>query len=460
LKKNNNLYLITTHSLFLTAALMLVARGEKAAQTLAFGIFAAGFALLLRYPEALVAAVNAVPFLGAFSYGGVTALIALLVLMALVICWRLARRPTHLFNLAIMLTLLFFAYLVLNWYLSGQVDEEGGAGKLRLYFIRGVIPVALVLTLDDTLNRLRGFLFSWVSFALLSSLMIVATYLGLASLSGADWGGSGRIGLFGFDPISFSLPIGIAGIILVHYFLHATHAMLKPVILALFGFMFFSLFPTGSRQTLLAMAVGILVYTFIAYRSFFGKALAAMVVLLALLAAFFGVAGRYKSDRFDVMAEGYAKNSSFQGRMITLERGMETFRGAPLFGVGLGGHGKYIYTTNPHTGKRVKDKEHVHNLFVELLAEQGIVGLTLFLLPLAMVCWQLSRRLREGQTDQHFRTHAGLLFALLAFALLQANISGGISVSGAFMTTLVAWASMLSRKPNDQTPLLREQQPA
>lgn len=425
-------------------------------RTMAFGLFTAGFVLLLRFPEALVAAVHAVPFLGSFSFGGVSSLIALLVLMGVVFCKRLAQRPSRLLNLPIMLTLLFFAYLVLNWYLSGQINEEGSAGKLRLYFIRGVVPALVILTFDEGFNRFRVFLLSWVSFASLSSLMILASYLGLAKFIGAEWGDSGRIGLFGLDPISFSLPIGIAGIILGHYLLRVSRPLFKPFILALFCVIFFSLFPTGSRQTLLAMAFGLLVYVFVAYRKYFAKALAVAVVFFVLVVAFLNVASFYQSDRFDVLSTGYLKNKSFQGRLLTMEQGLNTFRGAPLFGVGLGGHGSTIYITNPLTGKVIKDKAHVHNLFIELLAEQGLFGFVFFLLPLIVSCSQLVRRLRERHADQQFRTHVGLLSALMAFGFLQANISGGISVSGAFMMILVAWASVLTKSSNDQPePLLK-----
>jgi len=67
-----------------------------------------------------------------------------------------------------------------------------------------------------------------------------------------------------------------------------------------------------------------------------------------------------------------------------------------------------------------------------------------------VICSRLVRRLRERHADQQFRTHVGLLFALMAFGFLQANISGGISVSGAFLITLVAWGSVLSQKNNEQ----------
>jgi O-antigen ligase len=394
----------------------------------------------------LVAAVHSLPYLGSFSYGGVTALIVLLALMTLAFCLRIVRRPAILANLPIMLQLVFFAYIVLNWYLSGQRNPEDGLGTLRLFFIRGVIPAALILTVGNALERLQGFLVSTVAFSFLSTVMVVTSYLGLSNINGSQWGGSERIALFGFDPISFSLPIGFACVILAHFFLRAGSSLVKPILLTLFAFMFFSIFPTGSRQTILALAFGILAYSFVAYRKFFAKSLASIAVALALVVGFFTVTSHYKSDRFDVTSKGYLENSSFKGRLVTMQRGLDTFMTAPLFGVGAGGHGKYIFMTNSYTGKTVKEKEHIHNLFIELLAEQGVVGLGLFLLPLVMAVWNLWSAIQRSPDDSYFRANAAAVFALLVYSIVQSNISGGIAVSGGVIFTVIAWSSVLAKE--------------
>lgn len=445
LRPSEKAYVALAHSGLLAAAALVIASGERAMRFIIFFIFSAGFVLLLRYPAALVAAVHALPFLGIFSYGSVTSLIVLLSLLTVAFCFGIVKRPSLAFNLPIMLILLFFIYLVVNWYLNGQPHPEGAQGKMRLFFIRAVIPSLVIMTFGAAQEKFRIFAWSSVAYALFSALLIVATYTGVAKISGAVWGESGRIGLFGLDPISFSIPLGIGGLVAVHFLIRAGRLRQKGALLLVFLFVFFAIFPTGTRQTVFALAVSLPVYALVAYRSFLTKTFAALALSAVFVLAFVLVLTQYRDERFDVLGQGYKKTSSARVRMETMERALLTFKTAPLFGVGISGHGKYIYTDNPYSGKVAKDREHVHNLFVELLAEQGIIGLALFLLPFGIAFRRLRHAMRTRTEDPEFRSHAALLVALLAFAATQANISGGVAVSGAFLMTLAAWASVLAR---------------
>ena len=441
-------YLFVVFSLFSIVTFIMVARGEVAMRTVVFALTTLGFVLLMRYPATLIAAVLVLPFLPVISYGGVTELMALLLLMACVIVWRLWWRISSILNLPVILWLIFFLYVVGNWYFSGQKDLQFGASRLKLFLIRGVGPMLVIMTLMEGRRHFGQFLFAVTMLSLLTVVMIACAYFGIGQITRTIWV-SERIALFGLNPISLSLPVGISGVILAHYIFSSERVMMKFGAMLLAVPVSWAIFPTGTRQTVLSMVVGILTYTLLAYRSYFGKAFWSISAMAVILAGFIIITSNYQSERFDVTSKGYFESKSFQGRIETLKRGLKTFHSAPLFGVGTGGHGGFIYTVDPYTGKRVKDKEHIHNLAVELLAEQGLVGLFLFLLPLGIGVLRLLCML-SGAPAGHSRSAAAIAMALMVFALIQASISGGLGISGSFIVVLVVWMDRLWREMRQQ----------
>ncbi len=438
-------YCLFLYSLMTLGIQYLILAGERAAQTVDFAIFTACFALMLRFPETLAAAISAVPFLGIFSYRGKTALVVLIALMGCAFAWRLRKRINSLFNLPLALVIIFFGYVAANWYFSDQSVTETGLGNLKLFFIRGITPAVLIATLTPARESFRRFLAALGVFSLFTAMLIFAADFKLGKISNMLWGRGGRIGLFGLDPISISLPLGLAGVVFAHYVLKARSVKVKIAALLASCLAFYAVFPTGTRQTLLCMAIAILAYALLVYRSYFGKVFWVVAMLVILLTGFLSITGNYHTQRFDIGTKGYFQDESFLGRITTMKRGLDTFATAPFLGVGAGGHGKYIYTINPYTHERVKDKEHIHNLFVELLAEQGLVGFLLFLAPLAIALVRITKTLRSTGNDE-FRSLAAVVMALMVFTLIQANISGSLAVSGSVIVMLVAWMSILARE--------------
>ncbi len=438
-------YLLCIYAILTMGIQYLILAGERAAQTVNFAIFTACFTLMLRFPETLVAAISAVPFLGIFSYRGKTALVALIALMGCAFAWRLWKRINSLFNPQLALIIIFFSYVTANWFFSDRSVTDTGMGNLKLFFIRGIVPALLIATLTPARESFRRFLSALGVFSLFTAMLIFAADFKLGKISNMLWGGGGRIGLFGLDPISISLPLGLSGVVFAHYVMKAQSVKVKIAAFLAFCLAFYAVFPTGTRQTLLCMAIAILTYAMLVYRSYFGKVFWVVAMLVILLTGFLSITGSYHTQRFDVGTKGYFQDESFLGRIKTMKRGLDTFSASPLLGVGAGGHGKYIYTTNPYTHERVKDKEHIHNLFVELLAEQGLVGFLLFIAPLAIALVRITRTLHSTDVDE-VRSLAAVAMALMVFSLIQSNISGSLAVSGAVIVMLAAWMDLLARE--------------
>jgi oligosaccharide repeat unit polymerase len=380
--------------------------------------------------------------------------VTLLGIIAVVFGWRLMGGYKRIANLPVLFTLAFFVYAVVSLYLAEQADNEFGMSNLKLYLIRGVAPSLLIMTFNQPLRRVRVYFSATLVFTSMSIVMSVLAYAGLIKTTSGTWG-AGRIGLFGFDPISFALPFGVACVIAYHHFMNSEKLYTRPLAVLFLCASFVAIIPTGSRQIFVALAAGILVYTYFAYPSLIKRVVMGLISCVIISLALFIVISKVGGDRYDVTSSGYNKNKqvSFAGRITTMKKGLDTFSESPLFGVGSGGHGKYIYTTNPRTGKKIRDKEHVHNLFIELLAEYGLVGFALFMTSMAIAVRRLLKNLRLVSNDPVARSNYSLLLGLMAFAVVQANISGGLAVSGGFISMLVAWMSIM---PDSGQPQIAE----
>lgn len=439
-----NRLLMCAYALFLLASLLIVFKAGSGTQTAVFFLLAGVYLFLLRNSEALIAVICAVPYLGSFYYSGLTALTLLLGIVAVVAGWRLLRNLSQLANLPVLLIIVFFSFAAIHLYFSDQATFEFGMRNIKFFIIRGLLPALLIMTFREPQQRFRVFLFSTLLFTLGSEILALASSMGHMAMASRFWDQTGRVSVFGWDPISSSLPFGVAGVIGYHYFLNSTKLYLKIPALLIIGASFLSIVSTGTRQTLIALAVAIMAYTYYAFPSLLKKTVMGLICIMLLAATFYAIINLSRGERYHVGSKGYFSSESFRGRVVTMRRGLETFYEAPVFGAGPGGHGMFIYLTDPNTGRRLPDKEHIHNLFIELLAEHGFMGFGLFMTSLAVAVLRLLKKLRKTGEDLASRRDYSILLALMAFAVVQANISGGFGVSASFISMLIAWISIMS----------------
>ena len=148
-------------------------------------------------------------------------------------------------------------------------------------------------------------------------------------------------------------------------------ALLAPVIFIGMAFSF-------SQTSFMALAAGVWVLSFLAWRRVVAVAAGLAVLLVAV-----GVA---ISQPQVVDALNHSLDKASSSRASLAERGSETFGAHPVAGVGLGGFGAA-------TGKTDFEKRHIapHNIVVDVASELGIVGIGLFLALLTTVAVALRR---------------------------------------------------------------------
>jgi O-antigen ligase len=158
-----------------------------------------------------------------------------------------------------------------------------------------------------------------------------------------------------------------------------------------------------SRQTFLAAAV-LSLLVLLAYRRrfslkprrlFLGAALALGLVILLPLA---GGGGPRFLNTFEPGPESASVvlNPADTSRMSAWKKGWEVFQAHPVLGQGLG----LGYQAGMQPGSAKKFNRHFHNLFINVLAETGLLGfagfLALHLAPLSLLWPQ--RRSRDPET--------------------------------------------------------------
>lgn len=189
-----------------------------------------------------------------------------------------------------------------------------------------------------------------------------------------------------------------------------------------------SLIAAGSRGPLLAVLISLLIYTMfythidIKYKLGF----ILLVILIAFSLYFFlpeSLLSRY-SRLFQENAFGsslsVAKASSSNQRFIFMKRILQYFRDNPveiIFGTGMGSF-KALFDYKYHAS-------YPHNIFFEVLYEQGLIGLTVLLSSFVYILFYANKFMK------HFIGHSYYVkfYIALIYFLLNAQVSGDISIN-------------------------------
>ena len=91
------------------------------------------------------------------------------------------------------------------------------------------------------------------------------------------------------------------------------------------------------------------------------------------------------------LQEGLLTGSSFAMRSQYVEDGLKLFAQRPLLGFGLGGTQTWLMRVQPF----FYESKFLHNDIVQIMADQGAVGLVLFMGMMLGTAWLLLRRLRQ-----------------------------------------------------------------
>jgi O-antigen ligase len=117
----------------------------------------------------------------------------------------------------------------------------------------------------------------------------------------------------------------------------------------------------------------------------------------------------------ELMRGSVAPESSSEIRMRLSKMAVAAFSDRPIFGLGIGGFRRYYYGES--------EISYPHNLLLEILAEEGLIGLSAFLLFLMLVVKGINRAARA--TSNRFIVLLWVLVFLLSTSLISGNLDDG-----------------------------------
>jgi O-antigen ligase len=327
--------------------------------------------------------------------------------------------------------------------LSGYAGESGHLVGYQLEQLLTnfglVLAAAFVLPGRDPRPFVAAILASAVMAALLAIVTHDATAVGppLAGLLGSADPGVRAVGSFA-NPNYFGVVEAMAAAAAIAWALFATDTRLRLALGAVVLVCITALALTLSRGALVTLFAGLAVLAFVRYR-LAGAALT--VVLLVALVVLYPTLVQIR------LGGDVAATSTFQAlaesddeRFAAVLAGPRIWATAPLFGIGFG---HYSMVSQQYSGNLFATA--AHNWYVNVLAEQGVVGIVLWLAMLALIAEAVRSRPLAQQT-------AG--FAVLAsFAGASMFLEPPTSYQTAALPVLVLTATLVGRWDNGSQQL-------
>lgn len=298
----------------------------------------------------------------------------------------------------------------------------------------------LFLVVATTLNRGRSIRWAVAAFVVGAVLSVVVGYATGEVNTGSSFASAGQperlAGAVG-DP-NFLAAGAVAGIVLAISLMIVWRGMvIRWGLLVACGVLAFGLAASESRTGIVA-ALASLIAGFVFFKGRRIYVAAASLVLVGMLAAFI-------STTPDALQRITSLDNGGSGRADLWTVAWRITEDHPVVGAGLNNYetvaGNYTRRPGVLTSVRniAEDPHVVHNTYLQILAETGVIGLLLFLL-FALAClraaWLAARRFGAiGDTDMESLTR-GVLVATIAMLVSSFFISAGVDKRTWFLLAL------------------------
>jgi O-antigen ligase len=308
--------------------------------------------------------------------------------------------------------------------------------KTLSYFAFNLAPSALVVLLVDSEERLVRLVKAVIVVGLA---MAVLTHLGHDSMEGAAGAGLYNIGegKHGIDISGarftggtwFARRLDLVMVSLLVLAGLSTSRIPLVAMLALVPYVAYLLFLSGARGAIAGGAIAVMVIlTLMTAIAKTGRALRmAMIGLLLLVIAVGMTTVREEAlaqdivQRYASLEHPFATDEAGADRLQFWRSAWETFEDHPVFGIGSGGWGM--------VWNKADYRDFPHNIFLETLCEEGLVGgllFSLFFFGTMRLVWKV---LRHPLNTPRGKILAIWAIGILTFAGLDAQLSGDIQTN-------------------------------
>ncbi len=323
--------------------------------------------------------------------------------------------------------LLLFALFSGAVMLSGLYTPSPQSGGLKiarfLLFASSMFlaPFVFLKRREDSVRMLKYFKFlsAMILFAMLVNLLLIATSGGLVTYLV-------RASLLGANPIAVSRSLAVIAAMVTVIGIRQT-GWRRFGALFLLALILLAIVSTGSRGPLVSFFAGITVFTLMfesaVYRSrlFMIGGVSIVIVAALLLALPESLTTRFlqiTQGDIIVTAGGVERVSTIATRLNFWEMSLKQWTGSVFsffFGIGAGGFSSLFVWRD--------FRWYPHNIFVEVLVEQGIVGLTLLCLMVVLAVRHLLRARKQGVISEY----SSVWIASTIVSFFAAQFSGDLN---------------------------------
>jgi len=427
------------------------------------------FALVFRFEKGLALLILLVPFIDILPETGIPGLNGITVIVLTAFAMALTHKSSELkytdqWALSTPIIILLFLAIISSFYthlFRNVPDYDIG---ISIFFIKRWYTFILLYFIYrngvKTRKHLESCVFMIVLGVILEGLFVVRE--DLLTSRGRTYGSLGNENDLGAFFAAY-FPIGI------FFFLDSEKRYKKWTGGAMVLFALLGISLSLSRGAFLGVLVAILIFFF--FRS---KALFAVVLILMVLVVvnYRFVLPERVVERIDFTFQGSSElqldphlqpagvniqldqqevelEGSAGGRLILWKGALRMFKDHPIFGVGFGAF--HLLSLEYLAGEGFRIKKVAHNIYMQILAEMGVIGIVAFL-SILVLAFRSGLQLRNKSTDS-FGKGLGVAFLACHLSLMVANIFGNRYYNGA----LTGYFWILAALVSNALPILKRE---
>ncbi len=283
--------------------------------------------------------------------------------------------------------------------------------KYMRFIVLTIVPFFIVLFF---LKDIKSIFYCYTVFIIINLLFaIIAIYLNYNTiLSGELF----RLAIFKGSPIGFATQMGISFFLALSLMKFKDKKQIALKIAVLFALLI-GLLLSNSKGPLLSLVLCMIVYILLIYDKPIPKKITIFLLFCLTVLGVFMILPESVTFRYTSIfhSEDILSVSSLHTRIFLQKKAMEFFLQHPIVGIGLGGFesifGKGMYP---------------HNIFLELLAETGILGILPFLF-LLIIIFKKGIELVKFPLDDDQKSLARGTFIALLYLILAKQVSGNLN---------------------------------
>lgn len=303
----------------------------------------------------------------------------------------------------------FFGFAACSVFWAISVSLVTNTLKSAIVHVLVLLLLRSSIKTKDDIDRMV-LIIIWTS--IVNSVYIFAiSFSSIISSMGGDY--ADRLGTAeGWNANSVGMMAAVGALFAIYYMLRTRKTSMKIILfLVACGMVFVSLM-SGSRKAFLIVLVGIAAYLFLVsgkrrLTSFLLLAAFALVLIFVVMKVpfFYSIIGWRIDGMLESLLGNGSGDASFQNRKILISAAIDAWKREPIFG-----HGLDCFRT---FGKIAADGKnyYAHNNYLELLADLGIIGASIYYSAHFYVAKKLLKRFKE-------KDHTAMLLLTLLGTML------------------------------------------